>query len=499
MIRYCIFLCLILAYCKPNCQIKGDYFWQIGSRSNPSENPYPLSIVIDFNNAEIEIDTFFRPTDMGYFNANISNNDGNLLLYSNGCQILNGEHKYIPGTNSLSPGNVDLEWCLTEKAGYPVFESGLFLPFYDDSIVLLLHQRLLIEGPPTHVYVDSLFYTSVVTQDSHYVLLEKTIPVIGDYLTEGNVEAVKSTKSGAWWVIQGERESSRYFTILFDSARIDTIFTQTIGDTTYRGSAAGQAVFAPDGSMYARYNPFDDLFLFDFDRELGVLSNYRKIHVADSGNIGGLAFSPSGRFLYACSKFDMYQFDTWATDISGSKIHLGHYDGYFDPFPSTFYHMQLGPDCRIYIGCPNGIKVWHVIQEPDKKGLDCRFEQHGFHFPVSNSITMPNFPNYRLDLAPPCDPDIKSGFFQFYVSPTPVEMYPNPTDGALWIQLSDAWTSRRSVHVQVVDQFGRGWIQRTISAGQSDFQIELDELPAGIYFVQLQSDRHWFVGKVTKM
>jgi hypothetical protein len=480
-------------------QIKGDYIWEHGTSSFPSSNPYPLSIEINFNDRVVKVDTLYRSAWMGYFNASIADNEGRLLLYSNGCQIRDGQHKYISSTNSLSPGNVDLEWCLTEKAGYPVFESGLFLSFFNDSIVLLLHQRLLIEGPPTHVYVDSLFYTSVVRQDSQYVLLEKTIPIIGEYLTEGNVEAVKSTKSGAWWVIQGERKSNRYFTILLDSARVDTIFSQTIGDTTYQGSAAGQAVFSPDGSMYARYNPFDDLYLFDFDRTTGTLSNYRKYHVADSGNIGGIAFSPNSRFLYACSRLDMYQFDTYDKDIQSSKIHLGHFNNHFDPFAATFYHMQLGPDCRIYIGSSNGVKAMHLINEPDVKGLDCQFAQYSFHLSVNNSITMPNFPNYRLDLAPPCDTDIKSGVFQFYIPPTPVDLYPNPTDGDLWIQLSDAWTNGSMVRMEIVDQVGRRWIQETISTGQFDYQIELDDLPTGIYFVQLQSERHWFVGKVTKM
>ena len=250
---------------------------------------------------------------------------------------------------------------------------------------------------------------------------------------------------------------------------------------------------------YARYTPKDDLFLFDFDRSTGILSNFLKVHVADSGNIGGVAFSGSGQFLYVCTRFDMYQFDIWTDDIESSKVFLGHYDGFHDPFATTFFHMQLGPDCRIYVVPSNGSSRMHIIQYPDLKGNDCQFEQHALHMPVSNTISLPNFPNYRLDLAPPCDPDIKSGFFQFYVPPTPVEIYPNPTDGALWVQLSDAWTNAGVVHVEVVDQVDRSWIQKTISSGQPNFQIALDDLPAGIYFVQLQSDRHWFTGKVTKM
>src|SRR5690606_1303784 len=245
---------------------------------------------------------------------------------------------------------------------------------------------------------------------------------------------------------------------LFDAASIDTVFVQAIGDTTYRGGAAGQAAFSPDGSMYARYNPLDDLSLFDFDRETGLLSNYRKIHVADSGNIGGVALSPNGRFLYACARLDMYQFDTWADDIGASKVHLGHFDDHFDPFPATFYHMQLGPDCRIYIGSSNGVKAMHLIHEPDKKGHACRFEQYAFHFPVHNTTTMPNFPNYRLDIAPVCDPGIATGFFTpGHATTTPAQIYPNPTDGPLWVKLSAEWSAGQEIRVSINDYMGRLW------------------------------------------
>jgi hypothetical protein len=242
--------------------------------------------------------------------------------------------------------------------------------------------------------------------------------------------------------------------------------------------------------MYARYNPLDDLFLFDFDRATGLLSNYRKMHVADSGIIGGLAFSPNGRFLYACAQFDMYQFDTWAEDIEASKVHLGHYDGFFDPFPSTFYHMQLGPDCRIYIGTPNGIKVWHLIHEPDKKGLDCRFEQHGFRFPVSNSITMPNFPNYRLDIAPVCDPDIVTGSFTVLSTLAAIHLYPNPSDGEIWLRMPDTPVASSNTQVRIINATGQICFEKKmIHYSGEDLHLDPGPLPGGFYFLHVTGEK----------
>jgi hypothetical protein len=501
MKNYLLFSLYLLLSLEANSQVKGDYIWQLGHNSHPQENPYASSMVLDFNVPGIYIDTFYRGMRMGYFNASISDDQGKLLLYSNGCRIKDGNHLDIPETLSLSPGDVNYEYCIIGRSDYPVFESGLFLPFSNSDTILLLHQRLIIESNPTTVFVDSLFYTSVRLNNNQYELLEKTVPIVGDFLTDGNVEAVKSKKAGAWWVIQGEKNSNRYFTILLDSARVDTVFAQAIGDTTYWGSASGQAVFSPDGTMYARYNFKDDLSLCDFDRETGLLSNFRKMHVADSGNIGGLAFSPNGRFLYACSRWDMYQFDTWEDNIEASKVHLGHYDGYVDPFPAMFYHMQLGPDCRIYVGTSNGVKVWHIIHHPDEKGLACGFEQHGLHFPVSNSITMPNFPNYRLDIAPVCDPGIVAIHDQwdFSLRADIATMYPNPTSGPLTILLPDYWDSSDEVHIRVTGQTGSVYKEAVRPPVGHTISLGLEELPAGLYFISLHSAGQCYTGKVMKM
>ncbi|HEY3386847.1 MAG TPA: T9SS type A sorting domain-containing protein [Saprospiraceae bacterium] len=501
MTKYFLFVLNIILAFEGTSQVKGDYVWQIGLSSNTIEDKFASSMVIDFNAAGVDLDTFYRSMNMGYFNSSISDDEGKLLLYSNGCRITDGSHVNIPGTLSLSPGDVDLSWCRTNPPyGYPIYESGLFLSFFKDSVILLTHQRQYYKSNPTRIITDSLFYTSVRIENGTYILNEKTVPIVGGDLTDGNVEAVKAKNLEAWWVIQGEKNSNRYFSILLDSASVDTVIAQAIGDTTYRGGAAGQAVFSPDGTVYARYNPKDDLSLFDFDRETGLLSNFRKMHVADSGIIGGLAFSPNSRFLYACGQFDMYQFDTWADDIPESKVFLGHFDNHFDPFPATFYHMQLGPDCRIYIGSPNGNKALHLIHEPDRKGLDCHFEQYAFHLPVHNSITMPNFPNYRLDIAPVCDPGIVAikDPWNFPQLTDMAVMYPNPTNGPLTIELQDHWDTSDEVHIRVTGRTGNIYkeviripVNQTISLG-------LEELPAGLYFIDLRSPHYWYTGKVVK-
>ncbi len=481
--------------------MRGDYIWQLGLDSSPSSNPYPSSIELNFNNSQITIDTFYRSMSMLYFNTSLSDDSGHLLLYSNGCQIRDGTHHYVLGSNNLNPGSVDDEWCIQNRIGYPIFEGGILLPFFNDSIVMLLHQHLTIQTAPLNIFVDGLFNTTVAKDEESYKIIKKSEPIISNNnLTDGNIEAVKGIGNDIWWVIQGKSESNIYYKILLDSAHVDTIMSQSIGEVTLeKGESSGQAAFSPDGTKYARYTPSDDLFLFDFDRTTGLLSNFRKLHVSDSAVLGGLAFSPNNQYVYVAAYLDLYQFDLWADNIENSKVLIAHYDGYNDPFPATFFHMQLGPDCRIYVFPPNGIKVMHVINYPDLKGLDCGFEQHGFHFPVDNSITIPNFPNFRPDLNTPCDPNIVSGFWEYHVEYTPVSIYPNPTSRVLTLKLGEQWLDQGQIDITIVDQYGRVLLTDHFSASDRIRTLSLADLSGGIYFLSVQSAKRWYSTKISKI
>lgn len=435
---------------------------------------------------------------MGHFSASLSDVNGNLLLYSNGCLINNGKHESIEGSENLSPGSIDQEWCDQNALNYPIKEGGLFLPFYVDSLVIFLHQRLSVTGPPLTIYVDALFYTMLKKSGESYNIIEKSIPIIEDSLTYGRLEAIRGEKEDYWWVIQGIRNSNEYYTMGWKSGILDTAFIQVIGDSTVRkGEAAAQSVFSSDGKKYARYAPADDLFLFDFDISSGELSNYRKIHVADSGLIGGLAFSPNSRFLYACTVQDLYQFDVSMSDIQSTRTHIAHYDGFVSGLPATFYFMQLGPDCKIYMIPPNGIDIMHVINYPNNKGTACDFDQHGIILPSSNTITIPNFPVYRVFPEASCDPNINTFILETGDINSDFKIYPNPTKDVINIDLDDNSTFG-TVQVKVIDLSGHMLIDKEVEYSKS-VQLDLSILKEGIYIIRIQDNIVIRYSKIVKM
>src|SRR5690606_21508470 len=147
------------------------------------------------------------------------------------------------------------------------------------------------------------------------------------------------------------------------------------------------------------------------------------------------AYSPSGQFLYVCNWNKLYQFDLLANDIPSSIELVGVFDGFGDPFPLLFFFMQETPDGRVFISTRNGSRYYHAIQEPNKKGLSCRFEQHTIQFPTYNNSTIPRFPNYRLGALgdPPCEGPVTS------VIPDPgteegrLTIYPNPAADEVFV------------------------------------------------------------------
>jgi hypothetical protein len=185
------------------------------------------------------------------------------------------------------------------------------------------------------------------------------------------------------------------------------IGSQTVGIPVIDG--VGQVVFSPNGLHFFIYGTVSTtqgayLNLYDFDRCTGLLSNHQQYHFISNG-WGGCSFSPNSRFLYVNYFTKAYQYDLEAPDVWASRIQVALYDGFLDPLNTTFYLMQLGPDGKIYANSPSGVKSLHVIHNPDEKGLNCEYQQHGVSLPTYNAFSIPSFPNYRLGPldGSPCD------------------------------------------------------------------------------------------------
>jgi len=388
---------------------KHDYIWLTGYSSTPGTMEYG-GTVLDFNQLPPDIYYEFRDMNLQRTNASICDTAGNLLFYTNGIFIANAIHEQMQNGGGLNPGEFTNEFA---EYGLPTEQGVLFLPYPEnDSLYLLLHLARDWSGIVSPGSYVRRFYYSLIDHrlDNHLGgVIDKNHLIIADTLNVGKLCAVRHANGRDWWSIIQERDANRFYRLLINPNGINLEEPQIMEDSIYSG--AGQVVFSPDGTKFVQYTLKSvqlghSIYIYDFDRCTGLLSNPLFINFLDSEVIaGGAAISPNSRYLYISAYRYVYQYDLWADDIAATKDTVAVYDGFTSPFATRFYFCQLAPDGKIYINCTNGVTVMHVINNPDLPGDSCDVCQHCVQLPTPNSFSIPNFPNYRLGAleGSPCD------------------------------------------------------------------------------------------------
>jgi len=207
---------------------------------------------------------------------------------------------------------------------------------------------------------------------------------------------------------------------------------------------------------------------------------------------GGCAVAPNSRFLYVTNLTKVFQLDLEDPLNPASFQLVGTYDGYTDPLATNFGYCQLGPDCKLYIRPGNGTKVYHIIHNPDERGVACNLEQHGIVFPHYN-ITIPYFPNFRL--GPPDDPGLPcSPVVSTTNPPTPLpafSVFPNPVRTVLQV------VPNRQYHgparLRLHDLTGRLALERAFDPLAPAAEVDVSALPPGVYVYEV-----WCEGAVQR-
>jgi hypothetical protein len=495
--RYSVLLFLILSSVL-HAQ-KHDYIWIFGYDSHLGF-PGIEGVIGDFNNTPPTFDHQILQINIGSSSASISDEEGNLLFYTNGCVIFNASHTLMENGEGINPGEVHNLQCNGINGYTAGHQSSLILPHPTDSyFYYLLHKRLRYVYTPEFTGItDTLFYT-LIDMSLHEGLgavVEKNRPLISQNMTYGQLTAVKHANGIDYWIITGGDQSNTYYIILLTDAGFDGPFEQSIGyNSSFHGSRGGQANFSPDGKLYVRYSVQDGIFLFDFDRENGELTNFRHIPVEDEFISGGVAVSPNSKLLYATTAQYLYQYDLTAENIAESRITIDTFDGYQSPFPTTFNYAQLGPDCKIYINSLATVNVLHVIHNPDQPGVACNFEQHAVQLPFNHLRTLPHFPNYRLgplvegeEPAPPCELITGVEEVDGLDPVAEITIYPNPAADYILIEPVSTLENTEA-EIYIYNSFG--YEVRRIQMPEGGRQVFLDtaDLPSGVYTCRLRVNK----------
>ena len=391
-----LFPLLITAQHHDNVSLIGYYG---GFISPPGDN---LGIsVLSFPDGSLKVEENYELSM--YFsatNAPFSDSSGVLQCYSNGQSIMNTFWDTIPGGETLT----------TSRPGpaiWPQYALALPRPGHQDRVMLVYgHEAVMYPfGPGVELwYVSHRLYAAEIDMAANEgmgTVLYTGDTIVDDTLAIGKFTACKHANGRDWWILAHEQNSKSFYTILLDPEGLHLIRKQKVSNLSII-DGVGQACFSPNGEHYLMYDgiTLDSsvgcyLNMYDFDRCTGLLSKHRQLHI-QSGGWGGVAFSPSSRYLYFNNWSRAYQYDMEAPDLAASQQLVAVWDGASSPDQTAFKYMQLMPDGKIYTCTYTITNVLHVIQNPDEPAASCNYQQRAVQLPTKNSTSLPNFPNFRL-------------------------------------------------------------------------------------------------------
>ena len=379
---------------------KEDYIWMIGRGS--TNFPLYTTSKIDFHTYPPTMEIVLQDFDFNIAASMVSTIEGKLLCYSNGVDIQNHQHETIEnGAELLS--------YISYPIGLTLPQASLILPSPKKMGQYFFLTTKYLRIPYQGAWTGSVnpILTSTIDMNANNglgMVIERNTVLSIDTLSPGQIVSTRHANGRDWWILASKTRTNLYYRYLLAPQGIEEKPNQEIGMPM--NDDLGQAVFSPDGRQYARFN--EDFFtqqshidLYDFDRCTGLLSNHRR-HSLNITVPGGIAFSPNSRYLYLSLWEEIWQYDLQAPDVFSSGILVAEYDGFLGDnqglqYHNRFFMMQLAPDGRIYINIPNtNSQYLHVIQYPDRAGLDCEVRQHAIQLPAFNAFTLPNLPWYRL-------------------------------------------------------------------------------------------------------
>ncbi|MEP7197863.1 MAG: T9SS type A sorting domain-containing protein [Saprospiraceae bacterium] len=470
-------------------QGKRDYIWLLGGSNSFIDDTNFYRFTLDFNKSPRVINRVTKDFRIHQNNGSICDKNGNLLMYTSGCNI--SDRLFRPMPNGKI--NEGIGWDFSCKSGdYIAFNGILILPLPgNESKYIVLHKFKEYDiDTIAGVTITKLLYSVVdMNQNNGFGdLISKNNIAIEKHLSYSELSGTRHTNNLDWWIITPGTNNNYYYKLKLHGTVVDFDSEQRIG-SDFIDYGGNQSCFSPDGTKYARMTMNEGLILLDFNRENGNLSNFQNIKTGKENfdYSVGVAFSPNSRFIYITTQVDLFQLDTWAPDLSASLTLIDTWDGYVDEqiWAAQFGQMMLAPDCKIYMITRTSNRVMHVIHSPNEKGKACNFEQHGIHLPAWNHASIPNFVNYRLGYEPVCDSTMTMTWNNF-ASEESIVCYPNPVEERVNVELLNRDKLIQSI--SVLDMTGNLISHQMYPCINFKEILDLGNLDAGIYLIKVRDN-----------
>jgi len=421
----------------------------------------------------------------------ISDEFGNLLLYTNGCSIQDSSYHTVTNGNGLNPGIVYDEYC--NNTGYIVPNGAMFLPLGDTKFVLL---HLGAYSDTLKYKYGPLYYTVIKNESGIFSVVEKNKVLLNTPIESFSV--IKHANGHDWWIIAPKYRSNEYFRFLLTETGFEIKEPQITGMDLPDNycKIPGLSGFSPNGKKFLRYNRTCGFLLFDFDRCTGLLSGgiFETVGYFVDDLSSDFIFSPDSKHIYI-TKLNHHEY---AINYFLSKLYDVHLDQIgvkAEPFTKLdltfdlrFNRFYMDNDSSIYVLNSFSSDVFHYIDTKSKKNF---LTPYSFPLPVLNARTVPYFANYSLSKIQ-CD-SINSTK-EIAQTNRPI-IYPNPMYEEITINIQ---SDKINFDLKIMTL--NGDIISTLTNLSSPYKItNLNSLNQGMYLFEIKSNDKIYYLKALKM
>lgn len=307
--------------------------------------------------------------------TSISDNEGNLLFYSNGVTVWNRDHEIMPNGNFLLGNRSSSQGVVAVP--YPG-QSGKYILFTTDAI--------------EWTFFNGLRYNVIdMSLDSGRGDITAQKNVWMAPMSSEMIAAVQHENGEDFWLVTHEAFSSKFMIYEVTAAGVNTtpqIFT------------AGPNIALPTGALKISPNrkklaitcnapSARCLLVMDFNPGTGVLTNPIEIMHPNNTQIYGAEFSAENSKVYFTTLDQL-----WQVDLSlGSQQAIINSKTLISSGPTIrLLGMQRALNGKIYIASGFFSKL-HEIGFPDAAGAACGFQWEALDMNSRNSRWgLPNFP-----------------------------------------------------------------------------------------------------------
>ncbi len=325
-------------------------------------------------------------TDGAYYNVeacvSMSDENGNLLFYSDGETLWNADHMpMLNGTGLMGDGSATQMIAIQQPC-----QEDMYYLFTQDA-----------QGGP-----DGLRYHTIdMNLDGGLggVVAPETNVLLYAPASE-KLTAVQHANAVDTWLIAheggGTAGSDLFLVYLITQAGIEGPQTYNIGSLQFNGMGS-MKVSHDGGKLVSTVGGTDPgIDLMDFDINTGELSNSQ--FITHTTLPWGTEFSPDDSKLYVteANQRELWQYDMAAADIAASKTLIASGDS---SLPPVFAGLQLAPNGRIYMARGNS-NFLGVIADPNALGTACNFTEESLDLGTYGRWGLPNYNQSIFNPAP---------------------------------------------------------------------------------------------------